>query len=99
MPFGLYNAPSTFQLFINDTLREVLDDFASTYLDDVLIFSDTYEEHIEHMRNVIERLQKAGLPIDIAKSKFHISKTKYLGLIVGADGIKIDPEKVQAILE
>ena len=99
MPFGLYNTLLTFQSFINDTLREILDDYTSAYLDDVLIFSNTYEEYVAYVRDIIERLQKARLPIDIRKSEFYVLETKYLGLIVGVDRIKIDLEKVQAILE
>ena len=53
MPFGLYNAPGTFQSYINDALREHLDNFVSAYLDDCLIFSDTYEEHVTHVCSVL----------------------------------------------
>jgi hypothetical protein len=72
MPFGLCNAPAAFQSLINETLIDCLDDFASAYLDDVLIFSNTLEEHERHVRDVITRLQKAGLAIDIDKSEFHV---------------------------
>jgi hypothetical protein len=61
MPFGLSNAPATFQSYINDTLREFLDDFVSAYLDDALIFSDTEEEHPAQVRAVIEKLRDASL--------------------------------------
>lgn len=64
-PFGLCNAPSTFQHFINDTLYEYLDKFASAYLDDILIYSKSREEHIEHVRRILESLRRAGLQIDI----------------------------------
>lgn len=97
MPFGLCNAPATFQSYINETLREFLDDFASAYLDDVLIFSDTLEEHEEHVRKVIEKLHAAGLQIDVDKCEFHVQQTKYLGLIITTDGIQMDPAKVAAM--
>jgi hypothetical protein len=58
MPFGLKNAPATFQRLINDTLREYLDDFAITYLDDILIYSDDLEAHRGHVRKVLEKLRK-----------------------------------------
>ena len=99
MPFGLSNAPASFQSYINDTLRDFLDDFASAYLDDVLIFSDTLEEHIEHVNRVLERLRAAGLPIDIDKCEFHTQETKYLGLLISNHGIRMDPSKVRAIQE
>lgn len=99
MPFRLSNAPATFQSYINDTLREFLDDFVSAYLDDALIFSDTEEEHPAQVRAVIEKLRDAGLQIDIDKSEFHVQETKYLGLIVSTDGLKMDPAKVTAIEE
>lgn len=67
MPFGLSNAPSTFQSYIDDVLRGELDDCASAYLDDVLIFSDSLEEHVEHVCRVLSKLRAAGLQVDIGK--------------------------------
>ena len=72
MPFGLCNAPATFQAYINDTLASYLDEFCSAYLDDVLIFSDTLEEHEHHVRLLITRLENAGLFVDIDKCEFHV---------------------------
>jgi hypothetical protein len=72
MPFRLSNAPATFQSYINDTLREFLDDFMSTYLDDALMFSDTEEEHPAQVRVVIKKLRDASLQIDIDKSEFYV---------------------------
>ena len=70
-PFGLANAPSTFQRYINWILRDFLDEFDSAYLDDILIFTDgTLSEHQEHVRKVLGRLQGAGLQIDIDKCEF-----------------------------
>ena len=99
MPFRLSNALATFQSYINDTLREFLDDFVSAYLDDTLIFSNTEEEHPAQVRAVIEKLRNAGLQIDINRSEFHVRETKYLGLIVLTNGLKMDPAKVTAIEE
>lgn len=100
-PFGLANAPSTFQRYINWTLRDYLDDFASAYLDDVLIFSSgTLAEHRTHVGKVLERLRDAGLQLDIDKCEFEVKSTKYLGFIIEAGvGIRMDPEKVKAILD
>lgn len=99
MPFGLCNAPGTFQSYVNDSVREFLDDFVSAYIDDLLIFSDTLEEHKVHVASVLEKMAKAGLQLDIDKCEFHVQETKYLGLIIGKDGIRMDPEKVRAIQE
>jgi hypothetical protein len=100
-PFGLANAPSTFQRYINWALREFLDDFASAYLDDVLIFTEgSLHKHHNHVRQVVERLQEAGLNLELSKCEFDVQRTKYLGFILEArKGISMDPEKVQAIRE
>jgi len=100
-PFGLANAPSTFQRYINWTLRDFLDDFASAYLDDILVFSSgSLKEHREHVRKVLQRLKDAGLQLDIDKCEFEVQSTKYLGFIVEAgNGIRMDPEKVKAIMD
>jgi hypothetical protein len=97
MPFGLQNAPATFQHFINSVLHEFLDKFASAYLDDIIIYSKTRKAHREHVKKVLAALQKAGLQIDINKCEFNTQETKYLGLIVSSNGIKMDPKKVAAI--
>ena len=99
MPFGLCNAPATFQSYINDALRQHLDEFCSAYLDDVLIFSDTLEEHKQHVRTIVTKLEQAGLFIDIDKCDFHVKSVKYLGLIITTDGIRMDPAKVESILD
>ena len=96
-PFGLCNAPATFQNYINHVLHNALDDYCTAYLDDVLIFSKTREEHTRHVNEVIHRLGTAGLQIDINKSEFYTKKTKYLGLIISTDGMTMDPDKVQAL--
>jgi transposase InsO family protein len=98
MPFGLCNAPGTFQSFINDSVREYLDIFCSAYLDDILIYSESTDEHIEHVRKILRKLLENSLYLDIDKCEFHKKEVKYLGLIVSTEGIKMDPEKVEAIL-
>jgi len=99
LPFGLTNGPSTFQRFINETLMGYLDDFCSAYIDDILIFSDDLKSHREHVKKVLSRLRDAGLQADIKKCEFHVSKTKFLGFIIGTDGIEVDPEKTSAVRE
>jgi hypothetical protein len=98
-PFGMANSPSTFQRYINWTLREFLDEFCSAYLDDVLIYTDgSLQQHQEHVRKVLSKLQDAGLHVDIKKCEFEVKSTKYLGFIIDAGrGIRMDPAKVEAI--
>jgi transposase InsO family protein len=97
LPFGLTNGPSTFQRYINDTLMGYLDDFCSAYIDDILIFSTTEAEHELHVKKVLERLRQAGLQADVDKCEFHVQKTKFLGFVIGVDGIAVDPAKIEAV--
>ena len=99
MPFGLCNAPGTFQSYINNSVREYLDVFCTAYLDDVLIYSDNEEEHTDHVLKVLKRLGERGLQVDIDKCEFSVTKVKYLGLIVTTEGIQMDSEKIEAILK
>jgi RNase H-like domain found in reverse transcriptase/Reverse transcriptase (RNA-dependent DNA polymerase)/Integrase zinc binding domain/Chromo (CHRromatin Organisation MOdifier) domain len=100
-PFGLANAPSTFQRYINWALRDFLDDFCSAYIDDILIFTDgSRTEHQTHVRKVMTRLRDAGLQLDIDKCEFEVKQTKYLGFIIDTEtGVQMDPDKVKAILD
>ena len=100
-PFGLANAPSTFQRYINRTLQEFLDDFVSAYVDDILVFTDgTRQQHREHVCKVLQKLQDAGLQLDIDKCEFEVQSTKYLGFIIEAGkGLRMDPAKVEAIMD
>ena len=99
LPFGLCGGPATFQRYINSTLIEYLNDFCSAYMDDVIIFSKTRAEHTEHVRKVLQKLVDAGLQADINKSEFGVQKTKFLGLIISSDGVEMDPQKIETILE
>jgi hypothetical protein len=98
-PFGLTGAPATFQRYINNTLQEYLDEFCSAYIDDVLIYSGgSLSDHRKKVRKVMQRLQEAGLQIDIDKCDFETRSVKYLGFIVEAEkGIRVDPEKIRAV--
>lgn len=97
MPFGLSNGPSVFQRFMNTTFFDYLDRFMTAYVDDILIYSRTLEEHKEHVKLVLQRLRDAGLQASIRKCEFHVQRTKYLGFIITTDGIEVDPEKVAVI--
>lgn len=97
LPFGLTNGPATYQRYMNGILLEYLDDFCTAYLDDILIYSDNEAEHEMHVKMVLQRLREAGLQVDIKKTEFHVTRTKYLGFIVSTSGIEVDPEKISAI--
>ena len=97
MPFELCNASSTFQAFINDILREYLDVFYSIYLNNILIYSDTREKHIKHMRKILKKLQQAGLYLNINKYEFYTKQVKYLELIIIIKDLKMNLKKVETI--
>lgn len=98
LPFGLTGGPASYQQYMNDNLFEYLNDFCQAYLDDILIYSKTRKEHQEHVRKVLLRLRQAGLQVDIDKCEFHVQETKFLGLIVSTSGLKMDPDKVKAVV-
>jgi hypothetical protein len=82
LPFGLTNGPATYQRYINKVLFDYLDDFCTAYLDDILIYSDNVLEHEHHVKLVLQRLREAGLQVDIKKTEFYVTRTKYLGFII-----------------
>ena len=99
LPFGLTNGPAAFQSYINDALQDLLDVTCTAYLDDILIYSEDELQHETHVKQVIERLQAAGLQADIKKCEFNVKRTKYLGFIISTEGIQVDPDKVKAIAD
>ena len=101
MPFGLTNVPSVFQRLMQKILmglnpEEGLD-FVAVYIDDVLIFSRTLEEHLEHLRKVIRRLQKAGLKLKPIKCKFIREEVEYLGHLITPHRLKPNPKLVESV--
>ena len=94
--FSLYNAPTTFQNYINYILYNTLNNYYTAYLNNVFIFLKIYTEYIKYINKTIQRLSNARLQININKSKFYTTKTKYLSLIILTNSMTIDPEKVQA---
>ena len=97
MPFGLTNAPAMFQCLMETCLGEMHLKWCIIYLDDIIVFSRTPEEHIERLRGVFSKLAAAGLRLKPSKCKFFKSKVNYLGHIVSKEGIKTDPKKIEAI--
>ena len=99
--FDMTDAPSTFQRYINWVLRKFLNEFVSTYLDDILIYiNDSLKEHRRHVRSILIKLQKAELYIDIEKCEFETQSTKYLKFIIEVDkDIRMNSEKIKTIRE
>ena len=95
MLFGLANAPSSFQNFINEILHGMLDEFCTSYIDDILIYSNSKKKYQTHIQKVFTALQKAVLQADINKCEFHITKISYFGLIISTKDICIDPRKLK----
>lgn len=99
MPFGFHSAPATFQRLLDSVICQNFEEFAVAYLDDIIIFSETFEDHLIHLRKVLTELRKANLHINTEKSVFCKKELKYLGHVVGQGGIQTDPDKIKAISE
>ena len=99
MPFGLCNGSASFQNYINDTLREYLNNFCTVYLDDILIYSEIKAKHEIHVKHVLQKLREAGLQADITKCTFHVKMIPYLELIIIIKEVKMDSAKVSIIVK
>jgi Reverse transcriptase (RNA-dependent DNA polymerase)/RNase H-like domain found in reverse transcriptase len=99
IPYGLTNAPAAFQAFIQDVLWDLLDIICVVYLDDILIFSKTQEEHDKHIALVLDWLCDAHLCANPTKCEFDKSELQYLGYVIGADGVKMSPKKLDTIVD
>ena len=97
MPFGLVNAPATFQTMMNEILREFLDQGVVVYIDDILIYSKTIEEHIILVRKVLQKLREYRMAISLEKSVFHVKKVDFLGYVVATDGVTMNEKKVESV--
>lgn len=99
MPFGLTNAPSTFMRLINEVFKPFLGKCVLVYLDDILIFNRSKEEHFEHVRKVLQWLKEEKLLINLKKCTFFHNELVYMGFFISKEGLKIDLEKLKAILD
>jgi len=99
LPFGLCNAPSTFQHLVYMALAGLTWEVCLAYLDDLIIFSSMFEQHLERLQVVFDRLVAAGLKVKPSKCALFQKRVKLLGSIVSGEGIEPDPEKVQAVMQ
>jgi transposase InsO family protein len=99
LPMGLCNAPSTFMRLMNETFRDMLDRCVLAFLDDILIYSRTREEHIGHVRQVLERLRKHKLYAKLSKCEWFQAEVEFLGHRIGRDGLAVSQDKVSAVQE
>ena len=97
MPFGLVNAPATFQAMMNTILSKFLDHGVVVYLEDILIHSKNEEEHVELVKKVLAQLEDYDLAVPTTISVFHVKEVEFLGYIVAVDGVTMSERKVQSI--
>lgn len=97
MPFGLKNAPSTFQRVMDNVLKEYLHRFCFVYMDDVVIFSKSLKEHLDHLRLIFQKFRHYNLKVQLDKSEFLCKDVTFLGHVITPEGIKPNPSKIEAI--
>ena len=99
LPLGLTNVPATFHIVINENLRGLVDQICIVFLDDILIYSNTLEEHKKHVRSVLERLNQHNFFVNLDKCEFHIQKVSFLDFVISPEGVSMEIDRVQAILQ
>ncbi|KAI2644730.1 Transposon Tf2-6 polyprotein [Labeo rohita] len=97
MPFGLANSPSYFQAFVNDVFRDMLNRWVIVYIDDILIYSNTFADHVQHVRTVLQRLIQHKLYAKEEKCQFHQESVAFLGYMISPEGVAMDESKVNAV--
>ena len=98
MPFRLTNAPTTFMDLMYRVFQPYLDQFVVVFMDDILIYSQSEEEHEDHLRVVLQRLRDHQLYTKFNKYEFWLTKVRFLGHVVLTSGVSVDPEKVEAVM-
>ena len=98
MPFGLTNGPDAFMYLMNRVFQPYLDQFVIVFIDDILVYSKSLEEHERHLRIVLQTLQEKQLYAKFSKCEFWLEKVVFLGHVVSSEGIFVDPNKVKAVM-
>ncbi len=99
MSFELINESSTFQNFMNDTFMKYLNEFVIAYLDDILMYNNSKKDHVQHVKKILQRLRETNIQIDVNKCEFHKIETRFLKMIVDRDDVRMNSEKIKAIVE
>lgn len=99
MPFGLANAPATFCTLMNEVFHDCLDKFVVVYLNDIVVYSSTLEEHVKHLRTVFNLLKNNYLYVKKERCSFAQENIGFLSHVIGKGQVKLDMEKVKAIQE
>jgi hypothetical protein len=97
MPFGLTNAPATIQALMNDVLHDFIRVFILVFFNDILIFSDSWSSHLQHVRAVLQRLQEHSLAVKQSKCSFGATTVQYLGHVISVQGVAMYADKVEAV--
>ena len=95
--FGLTNAPAYFMNIMNKVFMDELDKFVVVFIDDILVFSETAEEHEEHLRIVLEKLRQNQLYAKFSKCEFWLEEVAFLGHVLSGEGVAVDPSKIEAV--
>lgn len=99
MPSSLTNAPATFQHLVNTLIDSEMEPHVFAYMDDIIIVTETFEEHLERLSKVLKKIEDANLNSNSAKCQFCYSQGKYLGCLVNKKGLLVDPDKIAPIHE
>ena len=99
MPFGLFNAPATFQAYINKTLADMMNVFCVVYLDDILIYSSSLKEHWDHIKQILKHLHKFQLFANLKKCAFAVQQIDFLRFVISAKRIAMDPNQISIIAD
>ena len=99
MPFGVTNAPAIFMDYMNRIFRPYLDQFVVVFIDNILIYSENKEEHADHLRMVLEVLREHKLYGKLSKCEFWLDEVQFLGHVISAQGISVDPAKIETMLK
>nr|KYP32146.1 Retrovirus-related Pol polyprotein from transposon 17.6 [Cajanus cajan] len=99
MPFDVTNAPAVFMDYMNRIFRPFLDRFVVVFVDDILVYSRSLEDHHEHLRSILEVLRERQLYVKLSKCEFWLSEVRFMGHVISVDGIAINPAKVEAMIQ